>query len=76
MISLLCVFLYQGGADILTQTSYGTDVDRFIDGLDLAITDPETNYPLYYISVVAVNGAGMQSSIKTSRLHTMNILCL
>ena len=66
--------------DILTQTSFGTDVDRFIGGLNLPITDPETNSPVYYINVVAVNGAGMQSSIETSRLHTilvfMSLYCL
>ena len=38
-----------------------------MEGLTLDLTDTTTIVPVYYINVVAVNGAGMSSAVKSSR---------
>ena len=46
----------------------GSGQDGYIKGLNLTLTNPSTNKPVYYVSVKATNGAGMMSSnAKTSK---------
>ncbi|XP_067658325.1 uncharacterized protein [Haliotis asinina] len=52
--------------DILDWTDVGPDKDKYISGLTLDITDPVTMTPVYYVKVMARNGAGIDSAIMTS----------
>ena len=50
----------------------GLSKDGYIDNVDMALTNETTNTPIYYITVKAVNGAGKESSVMSSRynIHT------
>ena len=63
----LSVGLSVGAVDVLPFTSVGDSLDGQMEGLSLSLTDADTNTPVYYISVVAVNGAGMESDPRSSR---------
>ena len=56
-----------GDDTVLSSTTVGKDLDKFIDGLTLQLTDQEKKSPIYYINVVAINGAGVASVMKSSR---------
>ena len=55
----------------MASASVGTSLDQYIGDLALNLTDAVTKTPVYYISVVAINGAGMASSSKSSRCNNM-----
>ena len=57
----------QGDVSILSPRSVGTALDSYIKDLTLEITDTDTVIPVYYINVVAINGAGMSSVMMSSR---------
>ena len=60
-----------GDESIRASVSVGTSLDQYIGDLALELTDAVTNTPVYYINVVAINGAGMASTSKSSRLDEM-----
>ena len=64
LISSTIVFL--GGTNILAWTGYGIEKDIYISNLALTLTDPTTKFPVYYVSVKATNGAGLESNQVTS----------
>jgi len=56
-------FLSTGGTDkLIWRTMISTDSDVYINNLDLELTDEKTMSPVYYVSIIAVNGAGLESS--------------
>ncbi|VDI73733.1 Hypothetical predicted protein, partial [Mytilus galloprovincialis] len=52
----------QGGTEVKSWTDIGLSTDKYIEGLSLEITDIDTKTPVYYVSLTAVNGAGLDSS--------------
>ena len=56
-----------GQTDVLAFRSVGLSRDEYIGNLNLPLTDQSTNIPLYYIVVKALNGAGKESTILSSR---------
>ncbi|XP_070573548.1 uncharacterized protein [Ptychodera flava] len=50
-----------GGNDVLNSISHGPSNGGYIGGLTLQRCDPVTGSPVYYLSVKATNGAGLQS---------------
>ncbi|KAI8510725.1 hypothetical protein Bbelb_116410, partial [Branchiostoma belcheri] len=63
----IAVGSYPGGSDISDLTSMGPAIDGYIGGIDLPLTDLDTNTPVYYVTVLAENGAGLLSQNLTSR---------
>ena len=63
---------FVGKADVLAFSSMGLSKDGYIGNVNFALTNVTTNTPIYYITVKAVNGAGKQSSVMSSRysVHT------
>ncbi|XP_052081235.1 uncharacterized protein LOC127719259 [Mytilus californianus] len=51
-----------GGTEVKSWTDIGLKTDKYIDGLSLDITDIDTKTPVYYVSLIALNGAGLESS--------------
>ncbi|XP_025084423.1 uncharacterized protein LOC112558273 isoform X1 [Pomacea canaliculata] len=47
-----------GATDVLDWRNVGKEQDRYISGLNLQLTDNNTDIPLYYVTVRAYNGAG------------------
>ena len=47
-------------------TGYGIEKDIYISDLTLTLTDHTTKSPVYYVSVKATNGAGLESNQVTS----------
>lgn len=43
---------------MLDWRNVGKEQDRYISGLNLQLTDNNTDIPLYYVTVRAYNGAG------------------
>ncbi|XP_063408918.1 uncharacterized protein LOC134692399 [Mytilus trossulus] len=50
-----------GGSDVKSWTDIGLKSDMYIDGLSLDVSDINTKTPVYYVSLVAINGAGLES---------------
>ncbi|CAH1258771.1 JAG1 [Branchiostoma lanceolatum] len=63
----IAVGSYPGGYDISELRSMGPAIDGYIEGIDLQLTDLNTNTPVYYVTVLAKNGAGLLSQNLTSR---------
>jgi len=65
-------FVFVGKTDLLAFRRMGLSKDGYIDNVDLALTNVTTNTPVYYVTVKAVNGAGKESSVMSSRynIHT------
>ena len=57
----------EGSGDILHSMSFGSSPDGYIHNLHLDITNSTTNLPVYYVNVIAVNGAGLVSGLLSSR---------
>ncbi|XP_071152144.1 uncharacterized protein, partial [Mytilus edulis] len=51
-----------GGSEVKSWTDIGLKKDTYVDGLSLNVSDIETKTPVYYVSLVAINGAGLESS--------------
>ena len=47
--------------------TFGTEQDGYIDNVTFTLTDVVTDLPVYYVTVKAVNGAGMVSVTGSSR---------
>ena len=45
----------------------GLSKDGYIDNVNLALTDVSMNSPIYYITVKALNRAGKESTVLSSR---------
>ena len=56
-----------GQTDVLAFRSVGLSRDEYIGNLNLPLTDQSTDIPVYYIVVKALNGAGKESTISSSR---------
>ncbi|XP_046562951.1 uncharacterized protein LOC124271844 [Haliotis rubra] len=63
---MVAVGTTKGGTDILNWKDFGSDKDKYMDGLTLTVTDPDTMTPVYYVSVKASNGADLTSDVITS----------
>ncbi|XP_046574117.1 uncharacterized protein LOC124282192 [Haliotis rubra] len=63
---MVAVGTTNGGTDILNWNDFGSDRDKYMDGLTLTVTDPDTMTPVYYVSVKASNGANFTSDVITS----------
>ncbi|CAH1259269.1 FAT1 [Branchiostoma lanceolatum] len=63
----IAVGSYPGGSDIYDLRSMGPAIDGYIEGIDLHLTDAHTNTPVYFVTVLAENGAGLFSQNLTSR---------
>ena len=50
-----------GGTDISSWKDYGSDTDIYIKGLTLTVSNETAHYPVYYVSLKAINGAGQES---------------
>ncbi|CAG2214886.1 unnamed protein product [Mytilus edulis] len=51
-----------GGSEVKSWTDIGLKTDTYIDGLSLDVSDIDTKTPVYYVSLVAINGAELESS--------------
>ncbi|XP_076086943.1 uncharacterized protein LOC143057517 [Mytilus galloprovincialis] len=51
-----------GGSEVKSWTDIGLKKDTYVDGLSLDVSDIDTKTPVYYVSLVAINGAGLESS--------------
>jgi hypothetical protein len=56
------IFIVSGGTDILPWKDYGAENDIYITGLSLTVTDETSRTPVYYVSLKAMNGAGLEST--------------
>ena len=65
--SLIYSFYTSGKTDVLAFRSVGLSQDGFIGNINLAITDPATNLPVYYITVKSFNRANIGSTVMSSR---------
>ncbi|CAG2236309.1 unnamed protein product [Mytilus edulis] len=55
-----------GGDEVKSWTDIGLKKETYVDGLSLGVSDIDTKTPVYYVSLVAINGAGLESSPVTS----------
>ena len=67
---------HSGKTDVLGFRSVGLSRDEYIGNVKLALTDKATNLPVYYVTVKAVNGAGKESAILSSRWGVAHVLSL
>ncbi|CAG2247498.1 unnamed protein product [Mytilus edulis] len=51
-----------GGTEVKSWSDIGLKTDKYIDELSLDITNIDTKTPVYYVSLIAVNSAGLESS--------------
>ncbi|XP_078578634.1 uncharacterized protein LOC144863382 [Branchiostoma floridae x Branchiostoma japonicum] len=63
----IAVGSHPGGSDMSDLRRMGPAIDGYIGGIDLQLTDLDTNTPVYYVTVRAENGAGLLSQNLTSR---------
>ncbi|KAJ8321023.1 hypothetical protein KUTeg_002610 [Tegillarca granosa] len=63
---IVAYYVAVGGTDILNFKDMGDQQDMYIDNLNLPLTNISTKSPVYYVTVKAVNGAGLESSTVTS----------
>ncbi|KAK6192291.1 hypothetical protein SNE40_003784 [Patella caerulea] len=61
---LVSVGTTPGGGEILDWRSFGTERDGYISGIQLDVT--KDNSPIYYVSVKAKDGAGLESDVYIS----------
>ena len=59
------ILLFTGGTDILGWTSVGISTSHYINGLSLDLTNASTLSPLYHVSLIAENGAGLTMATPT-----------
>ena len=57
----LLYYFISGDTNIMDWKVYGTETDIYISGLSLLLTDTVTKLPVYYVSIKAQNGAGLES---------------
>ena len=66
-ISRFVLFHLTGQTDLLDFQSMGLSEDGYINNVNLALTDVSTNSPVYYVTVKAINRAGKESAVMSSR---------
>ena len=59
---IINIFLFLGGTEIKSWTDVGLKTDEYINGLSLEVSNISTKTPVYYVSLIAINGAGLESS--------------
>lgn len=52
---------FPGGTDVLSWKDYGSETDVYVSGLSLTVSDQTLHSPVYYVSLKAINGAGLES---------------